>query len=85
MTFGGVQWDYAALMIVTGFVFTFAGQRLTYYIIETLGRRSVIVICMATLLSVGACIMCYESIAAVVRDYPDHLLYHDTFCGDNQV
>lgn len=83
LTFGGVKWDYAALMMLTGFFVTGLGQMLTYHVIETMGRRSVIIVAMAVLLSVGAVIIGYESIAAFVRDYPDNLLDHSSICGDD--
>jgi hypothetical protein len=60
ITFGGIKWDYAVLMMLTGFAVTATGQLLTYHIIQTLGRRSVVVIAMALLLSSGALIMAYE-------------------------
>lgn len=83
LTFGGVKWDYAALMIVTGFVVTAAGQMLTYRVIAKLGRRSIIVVAMAMLLTAGAVIMGYEAVAAVLRAYPNHFLDHDTICSDD--
>jgi hypothetical protein len=49
ITFGGVKWDYAAVLMVTGFLVTVAGQLLTYHVIATCGRRSVIILAMAVL------------------------------------
>ena len=83
VTFGGVKWDYATLMIVAGFLVTTAGQLLTYQIIAKLGRRSIIVVAMAVLLSAGAVIMGYEAVAAVLRAYPNRYLVHDTICSDD--
>lgn len=65
LTFGGVKWDYAALMMLTGFLVTVAGQMMTYHMIETLGRRSVVVVAMAVLLTMGALIMVYEIFPAL--------------------
>ena len=84
MTFGGVQWDYAALMMVTGFVVTYAGQQLVYYVIRVFGRRSLIIIAMAALLTVGAVVMAYEAAATFWHVYPDHVFHHDSICGDNK-
>jgi uncharacterized membrane protein YfcA len=81
ITFGGLQWGYVALMVATGFASTYAGQTLTYHVVEAYGRRSVIVIAMATLLSLGAVTMGYEAVVALARDWSGHLLYHDSFCG----
>jgi uncharacterized membrane protein YfcA len=67
ITFGGIQWDYGALMILTGFFITVLGQKMTYHIIDTLGRRSVVVIAMALLLTVGAGIMAYEIFPALLE------------------
>lgn len=69
LTFGGVKWDYAALMILTGFVVTVLGQMWTYHMIEKLGRRSVVVVAMAVLLSMGALIMVYEIFPAISQAY----------------
>jgi MFS family permease len=80
-TFGGIKWDYAALMFVTGFLITIAGQLLTYHVIAKLGRRSVIIIAMAMLLSVGAIIMGYESVTTMLQAYPDKYLTHTSICG----
>ena len=84
LTFGGLQSDYASLMVITGFIVTLAGQLLTYHIIAVCGRRSVIIMAMAILLSTGAVIMGYEAARIIRQDWPDHILYHDTVCGDNR-
>ena len=81
LTFGGVQWDYALLMMVTAHAVTYAGQKLTYYIIEMWHRRSVVIIAMATLLTVGAAIMAVSTSFAVERAWPDKFWQFDTFCG----
>jgi hypothetical protein len=60
ITFGGIKWDYAGVLMVTGFVVTVRGQLAAHHIIKTLGRRSIVVIAMAVLLTVGAVIMAYE-------------------------
>jgi uncharacterized membrane protein YfcA len=65
ITFGGIKWDYGLLMIITGFVITVLGQTLTYHMIDKLGRRSVVVIAMALLLTMGAVIMVYEIFPAL--------------------
>jgi hypothetical protein len=67
ITFGGILWDYAAVLMTTAFAVTLAGQLLTYHIIATFGRRSVIVLAMAVLLTNGASIMVYESAATAVH------------------
>lgn len=65
LTFGGVKWDYAALMMLTGFIVTVVGQKMTYHMIEQLGRRSVVVLAMAVLLTMGSAIMVYEIFPAL--------------------
>jgi hypothetical protein len=75
ITFGSVKWDYGALMIATGFVVTVAGQKMTHHIIKTFGRRSIVVVALAVLLSAGALIMIYE-IFPVFLDAAKHGWFH---------
>jgi uncharacterized membrane protein YfcA len=65
ITFGGIKWDYGILMIITGFSVTILGQKIARHMIEKLGRRSVVVIAIAILLTAGAAIMAYEIWPAV--------------------
>ena len=50
-----------------GFAVTMAGQMLTYSIIHHLGRRSVIIFAMASLLALGCIIMWYETFLAILE------------------
>lgn len=63
---------------------SYAGQRLTYYIIEMWHRRSVVIIAMSILLSVGAVIMGINTGLAVDRAWPDHFWQFNTFCGSGK-
>lgn len=80
ITFGGVKWDYAAVMIVTGFLVTVFGQLLTYRIIESCGRRSVIVAAMAALLTAGAAIMIYEVLPVLQRAHEEGFFHTTPIC-----
>lgn len=82
LLFGGVKWDYATLMIVTSMIVTAAGQMLTYDIIKRFGRRSIIIVAMAILLTVGGFIMSIQGIVRLSHAYPDKFLEHGAFCGD---
>jgi hypothetical protein len=80
VSFGGVKWDYAAVFMVTGFFVTIAGQMLTYHIISSCGRRSVIILAMAILLTTGAAIMVYEAAAAFVHAADDGWFSISSLC-----
>jgi hypothetical protein len=80
ITFGGIKWDYGALMILTGFFITVLGQKMTYHIIDTLGRRSVVVIAMALLLTVGAGIMAYEIFPALIEAHVNGFFHVSRIC-----
>jgi uncharacterized membrane protein len=71
ITLGAVPWDYAAVLFVTGFTVTLVGQLLMYHIIAKTGRRSMIVLAMAVLLTSGAAIMVYET-GLVIADAAHH-------------
>lgn len=71
LAWGGVKLDYGVLYVLTGFLVTLAGQLLTYHIIATLGRRSVIIFAMALLLTIGLFTMAYESVLSV-----QHAIHH---------
>lgn len=73
VSFGLSPWDYAAALMVLGFLATLAGQLAMYRLIQAVGRRSVIVMSMVVLLVIGCALMVYESarsIAAVARHEP---------------
>lgn len=80
ITFGGIQWDYATVMIVTGFAVTVCGQLFTYRVMETCGRRSVIVAAMAALLTIGAAIMVYEVLPALRRAHEQGFFHTTPIC-----
>lgn len=79
--FGGIKWDYAILMIISGIIITAAGQILTYRIISSLGRRSVILAAMAVLLSVGAVIMVYEVVPVMESAQHTGFFHSNPVCG----
>jgi hypothetical protein len=78
--FGGIKWDYAVLMIVAAFIVTTGGQLLTFRIIAQLGRRSIVIIAMGILLTLGAVIMGIESGIYVKGAYPHSFLEHGSIC-----
>lgn len=83
LAWGGVKLDYGILYALTGFGVTLAGQMLTYHIIATLGRRSIIIFAMATLLSIGFFTMIYES-SISLNDVVHYGLRHSVgICGSS--
>lgn len=80
LSFGGVKWDYGVVLMMTGFAVTFAGQMFTYYIIEALGRRSIIIIAMALLLTMGCSVMAYESVAAFAEAMKEGFFQVSSVC-----
>jgi MFS family permease len=83
VVFGGVKWDYAWLMIVTSIVVTAVGQVLMNDIINRMGRRSIIIIGMATLITAGAAIMGLQTFVRVKNAYPNKFLHHGKICGED--
>lgn len=83
VVFGGVKWDYAWLMIVTSIVVTAVGQVLMNDIIKRMGRRSIIIIAMATLITAGAAIMGLQTFVRVKNAYPNKFLHHGKICGED--
>lgn len=52
--FGAIPQDYGAALLVLGALGATVGQLATYWVVKALGRRSVIVFLMATLVGGGA-------------------------------
>jgi len=48
--FGHILYDYAAVLLVLGFLITLCSQLLTFLLIKLLGRRSIIVFMMVSLM-----------------------------------
>lgn len=48
--FGTILYDYAAVLVVLGFLVTLCSQLLTFMLIKLLGRRSIIVFMMVALM-----------------------------------
>eukprot|EP00892_Ulva_mutabilis_P007949 jgi/Ulvmu1/5526/UM023_0062.1 len=80
ITFGGIKWDYASLMVFTGFFFTLAGQIATYRVIALTGRKSVIVAAMSILVSVGGIIIIAQMWPLLASAYHRGFLRHAPIC-----
>ncbi|KAF6250805.1 hypothetical protein COO60DRAFT_1679559 [Scenedesmus sp. NREL 46B-D3] len=65
INFGGVVVDYALALLAVGFVMTSLGQLFTIRLVSALGRRSVIVFMMGSLMVLASVAAGYQSVAAV--------------------
>ncbi|KAF6251261.1 hypothetical protein COO60DRAFT_1562023 [Scenedesmus sp. NREL 46B-D3] len=65
INFGGVVVDYALALLAVGFVMTSLGQLFTIRLVSALGRRSVIVFMMGSLMVLASVAAGYQSAAAV--------------------
>lgn len=59
--FGQILADYGAVLVAFGFCTTLVSQLLTFALIKLIGRRSVIVFMMVTLMSIACSIMYVQS------------------------
>jgi uncharacterized membrane protein YfcA len=67
INFGGVLTDYALALLVLGFSVTLLGQLMTTRVVKALGRRSVIIFMMSTLMVVASCAAGYQSVLSVMK------------------
>jgi uncharacterized membrane protein YfcA len=81
ITFGGIKWDYGILMMITAFSVTILGQKVAHHMIDKLGRRSVVVIAIAILVTAGAAIMAYEIWPAVYEARTSGFLHGNRICS----
>jgi hypothetical protein len=65
INFGGVVFDYALALLAVGFVITLLGQLFTIRLVKALGRRSVIIFMMGSLMTLAIVAAGYQSVAAV--------------------
>jgi hypothetical protein len=65
INFGGVVVDYALALLAVGFVITLLGQLFTIRLVKALGRRSVIIFMMGSLMVLATVAAGYQSVVAV--------------------
>jgi uncharacterized membrane protein YfcA len=82
--FGQILIDYGAVLVAFGFCTTLISQLLTFALIKLLGRRSVIVFMMVTLMSI-ACSIMYVQSGLVTRELvlnPSELSHFGRLCPE---
>ncbi|KAL4087448.1 hypothetical protein PRIC1_013340 [Phytophthora ramorum] len=67
-----IAWDWAALLCAVAFVVTSVSQVVVLGFVRRTGRQSIIVLCIATAVLIGAVIMTYQAIKSTVDDAGDH-------------
>ncbi|KAG6597785.1 uncharacterized protein IUM83_07690 [Phytophthora cinnamomi] len=67
-----VAWDWALLLCAVAFVVTSASQVVILGFVRKTGRQSIIVLCIATAVLIGAVIMTYQAIKSTVDSAGDH-------------
>ncbi|KAH7474533.1 Sulfite exporter TauE/SafE family protein 3 [Phytophthora ramorum] len=67
-----IAWDWAALLCAVAFVVTSVSQVVILGFVRRTGRQSIIVLCIATAVLIGAVIMTYQAIKSTVDDAGDH-------------
>lgn len=62
ISFGAVQWDYAAALFALGLVCTAAGQLLVLWVNSHLRSRSLLVVIMASVLGISAVVLAAQGV-----------------------
>jgi uncharacterized membrane protein YfcA len=82
ISFGAVQWDYAAVLLVLGVVATAVGQLLVLWVNRHLRSRSLLVAVMAAVLGVSSVALAVQGGRATVLAARAHELWHfHAICG----
>lgn len=85
--FGHILLDYGVLLAGFGFFTTLGSQLLTFVLIRLLGRRSVIIFMMVTLMTIACGIMYVQSalVTKAVIEHPEELSHFGRLCpGENR-
>ncbi|KAK9829540.1 hypothetical protein WJX72_006389 [[Myrmecia] bisecta] len=81
ISFGGIRLDYGVAVFVIGFVVTLAGQFVCHWLMQKLGRRSIIIFAMTALMALSLIAICYEAYLAVSSAVRHHqILSHGHIC-----
>lgn len=75
-TFGTLQYDYAVVLAVCGFLTTLVGQLVVYKIIKLLGRRSIIVFAMALFMGMSSVVVVWQAAKLTLVSARAHDLWH---------
>ncbi|OWZ17577.1 hypothetical protein PHMEG_0008471 [Phytophthora megakarya] len=67
-----IAWDWALLLCAVAFVVTSVSQVVILGFVRKTGRQSIIVLCIATAVLIGAVIMTYQAIKTTIDDAGDH-------------
>ncbi|KAE9045395.1 hypothetical protein PR003_g2353 [Phytophthora rubi] len=67
-----IAWEWALLLCAVAFVVTSASQVVILGFVRRTGRQSIIVLCIATAVLIGAVIMTYQAIKSTVDSAGDH-------------
>eukprot|EP01025_Chloroclados_australasicus_P017665 TRINITY_DN1900_c0_g1_i2.p1 TRINITY_DN1900_c0_g1~~TRINITY_DN1900_c0_g1_i2.p1 ORF type:complete len:508 (+),score=63.41 TRINITY_DN1900_c0_g1_i2:934-2457(+) len=73
VSFGAVQEDYGIALGIFGFLLTLIGQYTMYYLVETLGRRSAIVLAMATFMIISGALMAIHVVIIYIDNVQSHV------------
>ena len=82
MGLGGGRQDYATAAFLLGLVVTLVGQTVCWWLVQRLGRRSIIVFAMAGLLLMALTIITYSAGLSTLRAVRAHtLLQFSSICA----
>lgn len=73
--FGGIPWDFAAVLCLVGLGVTLVGQKTTQILVGKLGRQSIIVLAMTALNGVAAFLMLIQAFRATKDAVQSHELF----------
>jgi hypothetical protein len=71
INFGGIVVDYALALLAVGFVITLLGQLVTIRLVKALGRRSIIIFMMGSLMVLASVAAGYQSVVSVAAALHD--------------
>ncbi|KAK9809348.1 hypothetical protein WJX73_008057 [Symbiochloris irregularis] len=82
LSFGGIPVDYAVAVFVLGLVVTLAGQTACWWLVQRLGRRSIIIFAMAGLMLMSFGFICYTGTLSTLKAVHEDTLWHfSNICG----
>jgi uncharacterized membrane protein YfcA len=85
ISFGAVQWDYAAMLFTMGLVSTAVGQLLVMWVNRHLRSRSLLVFIMASVLGISSIALAVQGTQATAAAAARHDLWHfHGICGSNR-
>jgi len=62
--YGMILWDYAAVLFVVGLIFTAIGQVVVFWLVEKLGRSSIIIVVIAAILGTSTVMLAVNGFSA---------------------